>query len=161
MPRVDGRTLPAPPSAALYDYFEQALQSGLRYEMSPGIAESAQMTRHLSNVERATARITVGPPTAGAGPMHEAAVRLRVLDARGLLSRLSAHTVAQTLQSVLHSAHPNALRYAARGWLTLELCDRFDLIQVWLSTPDPEHARRFRRMRLRDRMSEIRNVHNR
>jgi hypothetical protein len=156
MPRVDERNLPPRPITALHDYFEAASRPGTQHEPSPVASESAQATRLLSNVERATARIVVGAPSEGVGVLHEAVARLRVLDARGTLARLSGHVVAQTLQSVLHNSHPRAIRYAARGWMTLELCDRLDLIQVWLSTPDHDDLRHFRRVRLHERMTEIR-----
>lgn len=145
-----------PPSAALYDYFRAAVDSSRGDWPEPITLETAQATRLLSTVERATARITVRPPVAGVGLPHEAAARLRVLEARGVLPRLSGHAVAQTLQSTLHYAHPNALRYAARGWATLEEVDRLDLAEVWLSTPCLGNPRRWLRVRLSDRMDELR-----
>ena len=156
-----------PPSAALYDYFRAAVDSQGGDPRNPIAVDTAHATRLLSTVERATARITLRPPVAGVGLPHEAAARLRVLEARGVLPHLSGHAIAQTLQSALHYAHPNALRYAARGWATLEELDRLDLAEVWLSTPCLGNPRRWLRVRLSDRMDELRlwerekaNVHN-
>lgn len=156
---MNERTLPARPVAALYGYFEAATRPDARPEYPTLDAATAQATRLLTPTERATARIVVGPPRAQHDTfsvLHEAALRLSILDACGALSRLSAHAVAQTLQEVLFNAHPRALTYAVRGWLTLELLDRHDLAQVWIGTPDPADPRRLARVRLRERMTSIR-----
>jgi len=154
MRRVDERNLPALPSAALYGYFEAA--SRLPVMLSDVATDAAQVTRLLSDTERATARITVGPPSDGSGLVHEAVARLRVWDERHVLDRLSFTAVARGLHVAMFSAHPRHLIHAAKAVYVLELADRLDLIEVWLSTPDPDDDRRWLRVRLCERMNEIR-----
>lgn len=153
------RRLPA--VAEFFGYFEAASRSGAHHERATFDADAAQATRLLSAVERASVRVLVGPPPAQHetfSDLHEAALRLSVLHARGLLDGLSGHAVAQNLHEVFFSAHPRALKYAAKGWHMLELLDRHDLAQVWIGTPNPADPRRLTRVRLSDRLAAIRNV---
>ncbi|QEO08798.1 hypothetical protein [Protaetiibacter larvae] len=172
MTHVDDRRLLAspstPPSAVLYDYHERALQPGTRHEPVTISSEAAKATRLLTTTERATARITLRPSVEGAGLLHEAVARLRVYEARGLLDRMSVHTVARNLHAVFFTGHPFGLIHAARGWHLLEELDRRDLIEVWLDTPCSGTTRQWLRLRLCDRLDELRfwesgnaNVHNR
>jgi hypothetical protein len=114
-------------------------------------------TRLLSPVERATVRVEIQEdhklPNSVLG---EAAVRLWVLQLRGLLPHLSGHYVAQTLQQVFYGPHPIAQRLAKRGWVMLGALDAAHIgVEVTLSAEPAEGSRHFRRMRMNCRLLEL------
>lgn len=140
----------------LADYID-SLRSGLPLRSETG-ASVTPRTRDLGALERATCRIRVepGPPSA-IGPVFEAVARLITLNARGALAVLSGQTVARTLQTALGYAYPNArhphsLQNAALGWALLTLADAMSLIEVTVDIPVPHDYRRFRRVRLHERI---------
>ncbi|MBR23270.1 MAG: hypothetical protein CMF57_12670 [Leifsonia sp.] len=140
----------------LRSYIE-ALHTGLPLRPSNVLAVTS-LTRDLGVVERATCRIRVEPtPPRAIGPVFEAVARLVTLEARGHLVALSGQSVARTLQTALgylypNARHPHSLQAAALGWALLVLADAMCLIEVTVATIDPADARRYRRVRLHERI---------
>lgn len=147
----------APHSGDLASYVE-ALDTGLPIEPFDH-RPLARVTRELSPVERATCRIRIAydyTPRA-IGPVQEAAARLFTLHRRGLLAGLSGQTVARTLATALgptapNSGHPRSLVHANYGWALLAAMDASWIVEVTVGTPDPADPRRYKRMRLHQRL---------
>jgi hypothetical protein len=88
--------------------------------------------------------------------LGEAAVRLWVLQVRGLLPYLSGHYVAQHLQFAFYGSHPAGQRLAKRGWVMLGALDAADVgVEVSLSAEPAEGSSHFRRMRMNSRLLEL------
>ncbi|MFJ8893559.1 hypothetical protein ACIRCZ_03140 [Leifsonia sp. NPDC102414] len=115
-------------------------------------------TRFLSPVERATVQVTFDSDhTFPNNVLGEAAIRLWILELRGLLPHLSGHYVAQSLQYVFYGSHPSGHRLARRGWVMLGALDAADIgVEVWISAePTDDAPRHFRRMRMHTRLAEL------
>lgn len=118
------------------------------------------LTRGLTWVERATARIVVATPTeppATLDLLGEARLRLAIFDARGLLDRMSGQEIADNLTRVFWP-HPSSL--ALRGWALLGALDAADMAQVTISTVDPCNSLAYWRTRLHVRLAGLRNANS-
>jgi hypothetical protein len=143
--------------AALWRLWPAPVDS-VRIEVEPFTLGTAAV-QQLTQVERATVRI-VAPPVesitvAERGVPIEAAIRLAIWHERNPL--LSGNQLARNLQTFFHP-YAHAARIPWRGWDLLWQIDfhsELHSVELWLSSDDPTAFRKYRKVRLCERISEI------
>jgi len=113
-------------------------------------------TRFLLPIEKSTTKVAipdVGDLPVGHSLLHQAALRLSVLQGRGLLQYMSGWTIAIDLQDVIYPAHWH--KYGRRGWAVLHALDESGLAEVTLSTvDDDDRYGRYKRVRMAEFLAE-------